>query len=387
MFGLGKKNVQPPTPVVPDQGLRIHTIPKAFYGKTVVEDRRGEPATGPTRPVVVAPPIQPLQQPIIPPPSSVGTVHNPRHEASSQAKKKWLIIGSGILVCLLVIGGATWYYTKGFTFGDTLPTPAPQAPLVVEPTPQPIIEEPPVVEPPAAVALKTTGLHAIPPYVDTIDFDTDSLTDIEEELYKSDMAAPDSDADGHHDGLEVVNLYDPMIAAPALIVSSTNVAVYSNTIHGYSLLHPQDWFAAAVDESTKDEVLFTSKTGEFMALRSFALLPDETFISWLTKNNSEVRFEVLVPWKNRMGVSGWYEPNGMRFYFANATSVFVLQYEPGIRTAINFRTSLRMMAESFAYVSGTTTTPPTPLPGIQELPTSTIPPPDSSSTSTPPVTS
>lgn len=388
MFGLGKKPESAVTARPEELGLRIHTIPKPYYGKAGIADATSTSTIASVAPVAVI--VAPSPVPPVPAPAAVvvtgggGTSaidHTPRHESSTHDKQRlilWVVLG---LVMLTVIGAATWYYTRG-SLGPSPVGPA-SVPVVIEPSAEPVIPlptEPPVPVVPALTPATTVeSLKPIIDTPDTIDFDHDGLTDIEEELYKSDVAAADTDGDIYADGLEVVSLYDPKSTAPALIASSTNVGGYRNQIAGYHILYPVDWLAAAVNEAVKDEVLFTSLTGEFVSLKQYPLQPEETFVSWFTKN-TQVFYSSLTAWTNRVGNSGWHESHRLRYYFARPDSIFILEYHPGVRSSINFRTSMRMMAESFQYVAPTAN-PVAPAPLVlPEVPI--IETPSSTSTST-----
>ncbi len=362
MLGFGKKKKAAVTePVVPDEEIRIHSIPKTYYGAKNIT-----PAPKPPAPVVT--PTAPAK------PKPTTAV--PRYGTPHGHKKKWMTIGMGVVVLLAVIGGATWYYTRD------LPEPTRQIPVTTPPVQiTPINEIPPDTQedPPEIVATSTpTLLSPLVQLASTIDFDSDGLTDIEEELFAADVADGDSDGDGYLDGLEVINLYDPMREAPDTIEDSNNIAKYTNPVHDYALLYPTDWLAAAVDESTKDEVFFTSLTGEYVSLTHYVLENNESFVAWFAKNNPEVVFSSLIPWQNRVGTSGWFEANRQRYYFAWSDAVLVMQYQPGVRSAINFKTTMRMMAESLYE---TTLAEGVVLPGEQDgVVTSTV---DGVSTSTP----
>ncbi len=357
MLGFGKKKQEQESiqPKIDKDPIDIHTIPKAFYGEQASVNAAAPVVAQQPKPVVVKPPVKPQPQKLTDP----NQKHGPKHEIPIYKKKKNLMYGGAGLVLILVIAGSTWFYTKD--------GPGPQ-PVVVPPeiVVVPEIETPvkPDLEPVVPTSTPTL-LVVLPLLGDTIDFDGDGLTDVEEELFTTDVADTDTDDDSFPDGVEVSNLYNPVIKAPASITTSTSISSYKSTIHKYELIYPIDWLAAPLDANKQNEVLFTSLTGEYMALNTYELEVGESFVAWFSKNNPKVAFSKLNPWENRMGQVGWYEDQQLRFYFATPEKVFVLQYNAGVRNAINFRRTLEMMAESFHFVEKSTGEA---VAGLEELP-------------------
>lgn len=359
MFGSKQSPTVPATSSeIPDESLRIHTIPKAFYGKTI-SAADAAPTPDQMNPQAGATPRGAAPSGATQVTSTGSVFDTPGPGASAQiahapthASKMKIVLWSGLGVLVLAVAGtATWMYTR-------------------TPEPSPVIDVPPVVvtqeneeiPPQESIAIPTSTtdvvtpptvdpdmLLAIAPVGDTIDFDGDGLTDIEEELYKTDPAIADTDLDTFTDGVELTNLFDPLVEAPAMLMDSPNIQLYTNPVHNYSVVHPSDWLAAPVDERTSDELTFTSLTGEFVTIQAFPLKENELFVSWFAAHNQSYQYSGLTSWANRRGVTGWYEASFMRFYFVDAKSVYVMEYHPGIRNAVNFRRSVRMMAESFAF--------------------------------------
>ncbi len=369
MLGFGKKqSTQPPETEAGEKQekdeIRIHTIPEVFYGGQFTAPPP-KPAVAPKKPVAAVPkPAQkkPLQK-------------VSKHAQDAAQKKKKLMLGGGVLVLLLFVAGATWFYTR-----DSGPV-GPVGPDIDIPV-EVVIDQPTEIpeEVPEEQTPTTTPTLLLPVLAlsNTIDFDGDGLTDVEEELYGTDISNPDTDKDNFPDGIEIVNLYDPIVFAPASIVTSTAIDMYINKQHDWSVIHPVDWLASPLDSTNEDEVFLTSITGEYISITSYTLENNESFLAWFSKNNPEVVYSSLVSWKNRMGQSGWYEPHQLRYYFARPDAVYVIQYNAGVRSAVNFRQSGRMIAESFHFPKKSTGQP---TPGIQESVTST--PDTSQTTSTP----
>jgi hypothetical protein len=339
---------------IPDESLRIHTIPKAFYGKVVtaeeaapVLDQRTVNASAPrTNAQSSGTSVGSVFD--TPGPSAQAQIQHAPAEHSKKRMVLWVVLGVGILA---VAGTATWFYTQAAD-----PAPAmPEGSVVIDQDLPVISAQDAEVAATSTTTVSTTRavdpdvLLQIPAVGDTIDFDGDGLTDIEEELYKTDPAIADTDLDTFTDGVELTNLFDPLVEAPGMLTESPNVQRYTNPVHNYALMHPRDWLAAPVDEKTSDEVTFTSLTGEFVTIQAFPFAANEVFVTWFATHNPSMQYAALTSWENRVGLTAWYEPSFMRFYFVNGKAVYVMEYHPGIRTAINFRRSIRMMADSFAF--------------------------------------
>ncbi len=372
MFGLGKKTKPEVVQPLEDE-IRITTIPESFYGAQSGMSKAPKKAPQPVAAQPAAPKPK-MQRP---------GVHTPPHAAAAHKRKKWVLISVFVFVLIGVTGGATWWYTKDLQPQQQQPEQAVVVEVEQPEQPEQEVETETETEQEVEVELPKTLLSAIQPLADTIDFDSDNLTDIEEELYAGDISDGDTDGDGFLDGLEIIHLYDPTSSSPALLTDSDDVRLYTNTTYEYSMLYPVDWLAAPVNQEDPDEVLFTSLTGEFVAMRYFPFETGQTFVGWLNVNNPQVVFSSLKQWENRMGNTGWFEDHKQRYYFADTDGVYVIQYEPGVRSAINFRQTMRMMAESWNPSVPAPREVPEPLPGIQEGATST--PPTEATTSSVPV--
>lgn len=370
---LGKKNSQQESPGVP-----MSTIPEAFYGgknpdiyssKTAVPGAEG--ATS-----------QPIKTP---------EKKKQDHTRASQPlskKKKILFVSLGLLFLLLVSAGITWIF---FIRPNTPPVPEPrtnqQSPSTqnqptqpepsqntepdTEPDPQPT-ETPTSTEPtedPIASAADTIEFPRVL-LVDSIDLDSDGITDLEEEYYSTDSGNPDSDADGFSDGLEIENLYSPSDIAPTPLIDSGLVAEYVNPTYGYRLYHPIEWSVAAVDAQAQ-QVLFTAITGDFVEVVRSEKQERETFAQWFSRAAQGQRITDLISFENRFDVRGSYRQDHLVAYFDTPNAVYVMIYNPGTTAAIPFRQTMIMMYQSFRPTQTNTTVERQPvLPG-QSAATST----------------
>lgn len=288
--------------------------------------------------------------------SSSTTATAPTPLVSKGGGKKWVIIG--VIALVLIIGGGSLalYLLQPVS---TLESP-PQEPPVAEVTPpappveeQPPVEEAPVPTPPPAgepVQPEPPSLFVEP--VSSTDTDRDGLTDTEETLYATNPTIADVDNDGYLDGQEVVNLYNPGGNAPIRIADSPLVRKYTNPLFGYTLLYPASWTVRALDEQNPREVLFTAATGEFIQIIVDDNAEGMTATEWYSRQFPDIRPESLEPVfiENLQGV--WTKDRSTVYLtkigtIVGARPLFGMTYNYGDRTEVNFKTTLKMMLQSF----------------------------------------
>lgn len=279
----------------------------------------------------------------------------------SMSKKKIIIIISALSL-LIVVGISFYYFRQGSTkdvpdsqklaTGEpeqktepiVTPTPTPPTPEVVTTTP--IVVPDPVVTPVTPTSTKPLTFPMVL-LKDGVDLDVDSLTDEEEEIFKTDSGTWDTDKDGYYDGQEVVNLYNPTGFAPVRIVDSGLVREYINPMWKYRLYHPIDWAVASVDVKS-DHVLFSSITGDYVEVRAIPNDASDSFPTWFSKNIIGQNFSDLSMFNNRFGVSGYKRQDSLVSYFPSDKVVYVIIYQPASdATDIPFRHMVQMMFQSF----------------------------------------
>ena len=144
-------------------------------------------------------------------------------------RNKKLLFGLIIAGFLLVVGLITWYYVwqaRKQVIAPVVTAPIEQ-PKEEQPAPVEGNTEEPATEEPIEAATSTeeavvesVSLGPQPlqfPMIllmNSSDIDSDSLTDLEEELFGIDSGTWDTDGDGYYDGQEVFNLYNPAGVAP-----------------------------------------------------------------------------------------------------------------------------------------------------------------------------
>lgn len=321
--------------------LRIATIPDDFYGgknPAIYEPSSKKAAPAPVPEVV--PPVE----------EDVDTVEEP-------ASKKKLLIVVGIISFILFVVGVTLYYLydAGVIFAPTPEPPAAVAPPVVIEQPEPEPEPEPIPEPepePEPIIVPTSSLD-IPiefPAFNTSqspDIDDDELTDAEELVIGTDPGIWDSDEDGYYDGQEVKNLYNPTGFAPVRIIDSANIVrEYTNPTYGYKVYYPQVWNVGSVDTSAR-EVLFSSITGDYIALYTRPMESGENFQDWFVRSAKDQRITDIVAFENRFEVPGFRRSDGLVAYFGVNNIVYTLVYYPAGSESVQYRQIMNILMHSF----------------------------------------
>lgn len=348
MFGL--KNDKPIAE--PKLEVGTETIPADFYGgvNPVIKFKKVEKEVD----------LTPKKAPVITSAEKVlldkataaggGALLHPANLFSS--RKGLLILGGGLFV-IFIAGSGIYYWLSSRT---TLPGPLPQPPVLSTPAPEP---EPEPTPPPVAIETPTTtpvapptSLAEIPlefPIVllaDSADSDTDDLTNLAEELWRTDPAGPDSDEDGYNDGHEVFNLFNPTGKEPMKLVESGLVEDYTNPVMGYKVYYPRGWAVGNVDADYRD-VLFSTITGENIEIRVFDRVPGESFPDWFARLAPGEGLNDLLDFESVFKDKGQRRRDYLVFYFYNDQNVFAIAYHTTDSATINYRSVIKMMARSF----------------------------------------
>ncbi len=290
----------------------------------------------------------------------------PAAEGGNKKNKKLILIIVVLVVVLGLMAGAAYLFTESLKREAA----APKATPVVTPAPivnVPAVNIPPVNVPPSPVCGNgtcETGESSAtcssdcpaPPEVPparpavlplALDTDTDGLTDIEEGLYNTDYLKPDTDSDSYIDGLEILNLYNPAGVAPQKIEETDLVKIYSNPTYNYTIFYPASWLARALGETTSEEVMFTSATGEFIQVIVEDNLSNLPPLDWYLAEAPGTNPSAVGPATTKSGLSGVKSPDGLTAYFSAGGKIYVLSYNVGIKTELNYKSTFEMMIKSF----------------------------------------
>ncbi|MBI3120079.1 MAG: hypothetical protein HYZ08_00520 [Candidatus Kerfeldbacteria bacterium] len=194
---------------------------------------------------------------------------------------------------------------------------------------------------------QSTPIDRVPLPPSSLDSDDDDITDKEEGVFQTTKTKPDSDTDGYYDGEELHNLYDPTVAGGKLL-GSVIVKEYRNIQQDYAILYPAA-FVVGETTPTKEELLFTADTGEFIGVSVSPVTSGISTKEWYAEqlggfvDPDDLATTVI---GGEDGVMGVDDRNA---YVIRNNLVYILQYNIGIRKEMNFYTTFEMMLASFRF--------------------------------------
>ncbi len=344
----GKPKVPPTSAREAGPVAAISGIPDEFYaGKNPVIHFKNVDTD-----VVVGSAPQPKRVAVRPVPTATAPVP---HKVFLSPRK--LVIGAGILF-VLFIAGASWYYWKQATKPAATKTVSTITNTeVVTTTTQVVVTTPPVntVASTTIVTPASTTIQLPPPTVevppellaDSKDSDGDDVSDVAEELFRTDSTQADSDNDGYDDGHEIYNLYNPIGKEPLKIIDSGLVSEYQNPVFRYKIYQPVGWVPGNVDNDFRD-VLFSTISGEYIEIKVVDKDVNETFNDWFGRQMPQENAQSYQPFESVFKEEGLRRNDFLVTFFYDQRHVFVLTYHPAATGgSINYRIVLKMMARSF----------------------------------------
>jgi len=206
-------------------------------------------------------------------------------------------------------------------------------------------------------ATNTNSPVSLTPLPSSTDTDSDGLTDIEEVLWTTDVAKPDTDSDTFIDGRqvradgttigEIYLAYNP--TGTGSLESSTLVKRLENGAKQYSLLVPTAW-TTSLDSSGGILITPAQDTGEFFQTRVNDNPQSQTPQQWYLTINPSSSVSLLKTDKIN-GLEVIYSEDQSTVYLFHDTQVYSFQYSSGTLVLVNYRTTFEMMLRSFRLVS------------------------------------
>lgn len=328
--------------------VNVQTIPADFYGgvNPVVKFKKVE------KEVLLdsKPKLTPAEKKILNKITAAGN-DQPLHAVNILANKKYAIIFGVVLFFLLLLVAGGYYYLQ---MRGNNQTAIPTGPDLTEPdnTVEPVQTSSVSTEVPVATDTPPKFLAEAPIEFpsnllgDSEDLDKDNLSDMAELLFGSDPSKPDTDEDGYEDGHEVFYLYNPAGKEPMRLIESGYVKEYQNPVFGYKLFYPSDWAMGTVDEGSRD-VLFSTLTGENIEVRTFDLLPNQTFADWFLQWAPNQSLQNTKDFQTKYFEAGKSRADNLVYYFTDNAHVYTIIYHTTDSNVVNFRSVIVMMARSF----------------------------------------
>ncbi len=359
-----KKSIEPPLDTPAPINIHVDTIPHDFYAgaNPVIKFKNFEQEIDVKKTNSL---LSPADKTAFEK-ASVPGVNQSLHPASVLSKHHSLFFIIGGLFLLLVAGGSVYVFVLRPSKSSVVVVPTPivdtSTVAVVTTTP---VEAVPTSTPDAIIPTTTipVSLKDVPldfPSTllgDSADNDNDSLSDKEEEVFKTDPGVPDSDSDKYTDGHEVYNLYNPSGVTPMKIADSGLVKEFVNPNFGYKVYYPVSWIEDNVDNEYR-QVLFSTVSGENIEIRTFNRENDDIdFPAWFSKWGKDQKFDDLVSFETGFKFPGFRRQDFLTYYFMDDAHVYVILYHPAQNeNIIHYRTVLKLIARSFHFGNSTVNT-------------------------------
>lgn len=330
-----KEAQQPHTPHAdtPAGDVVIRAMPKEFYGKeaSLVEApiTKIEP-----KPVAPAPP---------PPPAPVPPVVAPAAQPVVVRQRSWGVIAVIALIFLLVLGAGGYGAYRLVSASREQQRLAEEeqrrleAQLEAEREAQEEKDRRAAEAAAAAAAQPTQGK----------DTDSDGLTDVEEYLYGTNFRDPDSDKDSFLDGNEVFHRYHPLGDAPATLLDTGSVKVFTDAAYPYSIYYPSTWSTRMGDVLS---VTFLSSRQATIGVTWQEKSAETSLADWLAAEHPDAVDEVKEI-LTKEGYYGYTTSSDRTTYLNVGTAVATLTYDLGDTAKIEYLQTFQMMVNSFVLVS------------------------------------
>jgi len=181
-----------------------------------------------------------------------------------------------------------------------------------------------------------------------LDSDGDQLTDIEENLYKTDPVLADTDNDGYIDSSEILSHYDPLKAGNARLIDSGLVSVYQNPSYPYSTFYPTAWSARSLNDDNS-EVIFAASTGEFVEIMVQPNPLGLSLYNWYVAQYKSADVTALKP-VTVADLNALQTADGLTTFLGYGSNIYVLTYNVGAQQQMNFYTTYSLFLKSFIFI-------------------------------------
>lgn len=333
----------------------VQTIPPEFYGGVKKDLPKPVARTSaPSQPLVASARAAPSPASAAPLSTGVFAGADKTPLTKRFSPKMIIAVLSGIFA-LAIIGIAYYYIHQASVIKQRAQNQAQSAlTQIVAPLPEAVTSTqeiaPATSTVPSSSALQPLSGVIFPAktFALTADSDNDGLTDIEEVLYGTDPEKPDSDNDGYIDGLEVVNLYNPLGFKPVRLIDSGRVNSYVNSTFGYSAYYPNLWTAQSLD-ATNEQVLFSSGAGDYIEIIKVNNPLKLTLTDWYKGQSPGAQISELKSITTKDKVEGILSPDGLTAYLPFGNTIYTITYNIGLKDQVSFMQTFNMMVQSFRY--------------------------------------
>lgn len=185
-------------------------------------------------------------------------------------------------------------------------------------------------------------------YAKANDSDFDGLSDLEELLLGSSPNSEDTDGDGYHDQVEVLNLYDP--ASKGALIDSLNIEKYNNDEYDFSIFISSLWTVEAV--SGNDSLIVSLGKDQYIQIMSQNIPKQESLDDWYmdTFDTDEILDEQRFKKGNWNGI---INKSKLTVYLEhpNKKYIITLNYELGNDNTLYYKNIFDMMLQSISIIN------------------------------------
>ncbi len=185
------------------------------------------------------------------------------------------------------------------------------------------------------------------------DTDADSLTDVEEELYETNTTKADTDGDGYFDGAEILAGFSPLDVESVKLKDTEMVTRYTNSEQGYNLYYPTSWVARAVNQK-KSEIVIAASTGEYIQIAVQDNSQNLTTMEWYQQLSGEAQAAKATA-LTIASTQAVLTPDLSTVYLTKNKKMYVITYNAGSQTEVNYRTTFKMMYQGINFTTPTLT--------------------------------
>ncbi|HOY55985.1 MAG TPA: hypothetical protein PLH37_00955 [bacterium] len=212
---------------------------------------------------------------------------------------------------------------------------------------QPLI----VIDNNTATSTPTSTDEEVIPSVVAPDEDHDGLTDVEENIFGTNIGNGDTDGDSYFDGLEISNLYSPLKGLATRLIDSGLINNWTNQTYNYSVFYPVGFDIRRTDDNADMVSFFATSTEEFFQV--LVLDNNENFTDiniWYLQQDQIAQADEIDN-INIGGVKGVLSKDGLNVYVLANNKIFVISYNPGYPVKNNFNATFKMFLKSFTFFS------------------------------------
>ncbi len=185
----------------------------------------------------------------------------------------------------------------------------------------------------------------------SLDSDNDGLTDIEEVIFGTAPANPDTDGDGYKDGVEVVNGYSPNKAGNVKLSDSPFISsIFTDfSSDNFELLYPKDWRISLAKASK--QLVLTINTGEVITITVKDNTDKIPAMSWYLQQHPQTPVSDLIMINSR-DLTGIYSSDGLSAYLTDGdkSKFYVFEYIIGKQKEFRYPAIFAMLIKQLLII-------------------------------------